>query len=654
VPPALCRDIIRLVSPPRSLIIERFKRLPRRSSDVWQGGVVRARTLVERPDGTVRRPWAAVWVSLATSMMNVKLAEDNGAAADASLALEVLVDLGLKFTRTRPAGLEVADGTLGAELSETLADPELTVRVRADLPAVDHVVREMEKAMGETPPLPEALDAPGVTVERMRAFAEAARDFYQAAPWQHLSDEDLIHVETPGVASGLRHFTVLGAAGQTFGLGFFANPRDFEALHESPDPRGLLGRKGKWTVLYGPIDEMPFGDADLWEHRRLAVAGPSAYPVAMWYGTGGNLRRPRAQELADVTAILLALGRSSEADIDRGRWSHEVRGHDGLSTVTLAIPELLAPLDAPPPRRPGVPDRRAMERLTAEVQRFTQGSLFESLEDANAALRRRFSGPLDDLPSTATTPLEKAQDLVYRAFDARGRRRIQLARKALEVSADCADAYVVLAEHSHAPETARALYEEALAAGERALGPDVFAQEAGRFWGLVHTRPYMRARLGLAQTLEELDRTDEAIEHYRELLRLDAGDNQGVRYALLSALLLAGRDAESAALIEQFGDEPTAVWHYGRALVVFRREGDTRAARECLRTAQRANRHVPRYITGDDEWPGPEPTAYASGSREEAVICDADLGDAWRATPDAVRWLHAQAPSRRSGKHRRR
>src|SRR5262249_61140967 len=75
---------------------------------------------------------------------------------------------GLRFRGTRPAGLEVADGMLGAELAEALADPGLTVRVRADLPAVDRVVREMERAMGETPPLPEALDAPGVTVERIR------------------------------------------------------------------------------------------------------------------------------------------------------------------------------------------------------------------------------------------------------------------------------------------------------------------------------------------------------------------------------------------------------------------------------------------------------------------------------------------------------
>jgi len=639
--------------PVQSVLVDRFKRLPRRSSDVWQGGLVRARAWVDEPDGSARRPWAAVWVSLATGMMNVDLAEADG-GADPSLALQVLVGLGLKFVRSRPARLEVADATLGAQLAEALADPELTVSVRADLPDVDRVVRAMAQGMSDAPPVPEALDARGVTVERMRAFAEAARDFYQAAPWQHLSDEDLLHVEAPAIAAGLGYFTVLGAAGQTFGLGFFKNPRQFDALHESDDPEALLSQGGKWTVLYGPVDEMPFGDVDLWEDHRLAVAGPSAYPVAMWYGPGGKLRRPRAQELADLTVILLALARSTEAEIDRGRWSHEVSGLEGPRTVTLAIPELLAPLEAPPPRRPGPPDRRAMERLTAEVERFTQGSLFESLEEANAALRERFSGPIDDMPSTATTPLEKAQDVMYRAFEARGRRRIQLARKALELSPDCADAYVALAEDTYAPDAACAFYEQGVAAGERALGPDVFAQEAGRFWGIVSTRPYMRARFGLAQSLEGLGRRDEAIEHYRELLRLNPGDNQGVRYVLLTALVLAGRDAEAVDLLEQFGDEPTALWSYGRALVVFRREGDSRAARECLRAALRANRHVPQFLTDDADWPGPEPSSYTLGSREEAVICDNELGEAWRATPEALRWLRAHAPSRRSGKHRRR
>jgi len=103
--------------PIRSLLIERFKRLPRRSNDVWQGGVVRARTWIDEPDGKVRRPWAAVWVSLATGMMNVQLAETD-AASDPNLSLHTLVDLGLKFARSRPARLAVTDGALGVGLAQ--------------------------------------------------------------------------------------------------------------------------------------------------------------------------------------------------------------------------------------------------------------------------------------------------------------------------------------------------------------------------------------------------------------------------------------------------------------------------------------------------------------------------------------------------------
>ena len=584
-----------------SLHIERFKRLPRRSHDAWQGGIVRSRIWIDEPDGTVRRPWAAIWVSVATGLVNVQLAE-SGDASDPALALQVLVDLGLKLVQCRPARLEVVDRTLGEAITKTLADPELTVTVRADLPDVDRVLREMERHMrGGAPAVPDALDAPGMTAERMRAFAEAARDFYLAAPWQHLSDEDLVHVEAPAVDAGLRYFTVLGAAGQTFGLAFFKSPKEFDALHEATDPFELVSRAGKWSMLYGRIDEMPFGDIDLWENERLAVAGPSAYPVAMRYGPREERRRPHPQELADLTAILHALARTSEAEIDRGRWSHEVPDGDGKRMVTLAIPELLAPLD---------------ERFGAA--------------------------------------LEKAQELVYRAFEARGRRRIQLARKALELSADCADAYVILAEASHGPDAARALFEQAVAAGERALGSDVFTKEVGNFWEIMETRPYMRARFGLAGTLETLNRRDEAIEHYRALLRLNPGDGQNVRYSLLTALLLAGRADEALRHIEALGDEPTAIWRYGRVLAVFMREGDSSAARECLHTAMRGNRHVPRFLTDEADVPHSTPVAYSIGSVEEAMICDAELGEAWRARPEAIRWLRVHAPARRSKKKRRR
>lgn len=613
------------MSQPSSLIIERFRRLPRRSDDRWQGGLARLPSWIERgPDRKPYRPWAGIWVSRKTGFIHLKMEPASG-AHDWTLALDALVEFGLNQSLAgyRPGGLEVADGELGARLLDAVGDADMTLTVLRDLPAVRRVLAEMGHQMAGAPLPPGALDVPGVTVDRMLAFAEAAKRFYEAAPWRHLSDEDLIHVDAPAVERGLNHVAVLGAAGHTFGLGFFESAADYAEMEEQPGPGPSIAR-ARWSLFYGPISEIPLDDADLWDEHRLPVAGDDAYPVAVRFSPDGKLRRPDAGVLSYLEGLLRALAETTEDEMDQGRWMGQVETSDGPVTYQLSMPHLLEPLDAPGVRPRGVPDRRATERVSWEVDRFI-----------------------------ASTPLEKAQEMAYRAFEARGRRRILSARKALELSPDCADAYVILAEQTGNLAQARDLYAQGVAAGERALGARIFAEEAGRFWGLIATRPYMRARFGLAQCLEALAHPDEAISHYRELLRLNPDDNQGVRYSVLVALLAGGRDDEAGALLRQFSDDPTAMWRYGWALWAFRGEGDSRAARESLRRAARANRGVRRYLTGKEALPDTDPPSYAPGSDEEAVICARALADVWQTTPGAVEWLRADARAKRSRKQRK-
>jgi tetratricopeptide (TPR) repeat protein len=629
--------------------LTRFRQLPRVPTETWQGGLVRLPSWVEEEGGTVYRPWAGVWVSLATGLVNVKVEPERG-AHDPGLGLEALLELGTQFALCRPGRLEVADAELGAEILRALGEDELALTIVPTLPAVRDVLDRMAEELRGAPVPPGALSGLGVTVEGLRAFAEAAKRFYEAAPWRHLSDEDLLHVEEPAVVPQLRHLSVLGGAGLSFGLAGFETPEAFEAIAEASEAEAPLKTRTHWSVTYVRLTELPFEDAELWEDHDLPVAGPEAYPVCAGFGPGDKLWRPDALMLADVEALLGALAETTEDEIDRGRWSRVVHTCDGPRTVTLAIPPLLEPVDAPPAsgeRGRGLTDRRAMERLLVEAERFMARSGFADLEQANEALRRRFSGRLDEIPSTAATPLEKAQDLAFHAFEARGRRRVQLARRALELSPDCADAYVLLAEATSEVHRSLELYAQGVAAGERALGPRAFEEEAGHFWGHVATRPYMRARFGLAQCLAAEGRAEEAIAHYRDLLRLNPGDNQGVRYRLLSALLIAHRDEEAGTLLAQHGDEPSAIWRYGRALCAFRREGDTWEARDLLRDAIRTNRHVPAYLCDDVEWPGPLPSSYAPGSEEEAVLCAEELGAAWQATRGAERWLRTQRPKRK-------
>ena len=286
-------------------------------------------------------------------------------------------------------------------------------------------------------------------------------------------------------------------------------------------------------------------------------------------------------------------------------------------------------------------DRRLMEKQMAAITRLLQEQDFDSLEDANAFLEKTLaSGDLSEFaPATPATPLEQAQDMVYQALEATGKRRITLARKALTISPDCADAYVLLAESTDDLQEARRLYEQGVQAGERALGAETFAEDVGEFWGLIETRPYMRARQGLAEVLWRLDERDAAIGHARELLRLNPGDNQGIRYLLAAWLLAVGGDAELATLLAQYPDEWSANWAYTRVLLTFRQSGAGRKADQALKQALEVNPHVPSYLLGLVPFPKRPPEYYGMGDENEAVLYVAEAAEAWLTDPAALTWF---------------
>ena len=247
------------------------------------------------------------------------------------------------------------------------------------------------------------------------------------------------------------------------------------------------------------------------------------------------------------------------------------------------------------------------------------------------------------------TPLEQAQGMVYSALETTGKRRLELAKEALKVSADCADAYVLLAEgKADSPEEALKLYEEGVRAGERALGKKAFEEDAGQFWGLIETRPYMRAKAGLAQCVLELGRREEAIEHFRELLRLNPNDNQGIRYLLAMALLEMRRIDELEDLLGKY-DEPTADWLFTKALVAFLKQGDSTEARKLLREALKHNPHVAPYLLGEKKLPPLVPEEVGFGDTSEAIAYAADFGNDWHTAHGAIEWLRTVSGKKRGG-----
>jgi tetratricopeptide (TPR) repeat protein len=239
------------------------------------------------------------------------------------------------------------------------------------------------------------------------------------------------------------------------------------------------------------------------------------------------------------------------------------------------------------------------------------------------------------------TPLDQAQDLMYQAWEASSpARRVALARQALEISPDCADAYVLLVQYSAGGlAESIALLREGVAAGQRALGKRAFKDDVGSFWGLLDTRPYMRARAGLAQLLREAGQHEEAVAHYRDLLRLNPNDNQGLRYELAACLLDLGLDEDLAALLGQYHDDCSATWAYSAALLAFRKGGDDADARQLLVEAKKTNPHVPAYLLGKKKLPRRLPDYIGMGDENEAVVYAISAVAGWKKAVGALDWL---------------
>lgn len=281
----------------------------------------------------------------------------------------------------------------------------------------------------------------------------------------------------------------------------------------------------------------------------------------------------------------------------------------------------------------------ATEAVMADISAMLAGREFRSIDEANAFLREATTaGPL---PSAfPSTPLARAQQLVYRAMDAGGKERVALARKALGFSKDCADAYIILATETAQDQHEEVkLFQQALEAAERALEGTGYEEHLPHLWGHVPGRPLLRALFGLGLSEWVRGARLAAVGHLRRILSLSEEDTQGARYYLLGWLLDIDDLVLSRELVAKYR-ETTAVWLWGDALLTFKEKGPS-GARAKLRKAHRANPLVPELLIGeDDEEPAPHDRLEVEA--HHAVI---HLGRAWIRDIPAMWWLEEETAS---------
>jgi tetratricopeptide (TPR) repeat protein len=284
-------------------------------------------------------------------------------------------------------------------------------------------------------------------------------------------------------------------------------------------------------------------------------------------------------------------------------------------------------------------NRMNTEKDLAKLMEEIKKQGFETTGEINDFLQNMQGQSLNDLPER-TDKKGRSQDLVFEAYEQPVSKGKKLVKQALELDPNNADAYNYLASIEKNIEGAIKMFEKAIKAGEKTLGKKFFKEEKGFFWGMIETRPYMRAKAGLADCLYAKNEVDKAIEIYEEMLELNPNDNQGIRY-LLSTLLLSKNDLTKFQLfIKNSEEEDCAAWNYNNALYHFKKSGQTAKSNKELLKAYKSNEYVIDYMLGVKKMPDEQPQYIGRGDENEAISYVNGAWSVWDKTAEALDWLY--------------
>lgn len=247
--------------------------------------------------------------------------------------------------------------------------------------------------------------------------------------------------------------------------------------------------------------------------------------------------------------------------------------------------------------------------------------------------RRAFPSPYKRVSAKreeeAKELMDEAYDYLYIDKEEGFKRTI----KALKKDPNYYEAYYLLGTLGKNSRERFFLYYACYKVAKRTLGEEFF--RPGMYWDFP-MRPYMRSLWGMAQALEELGRITWPAKIYKNMLRLNPVDNQGIRYLLPKLLFIMGDMDGLQEIFSHYSTDDSTFMNYNLALYQFIK-GDEEAI-ETLELAYENNSFVPLYLLGEKRFYKEIPY-YSPGTEDEAKTYSYMSREAWEKTEGALKWL---------------
>jgi tetratricopeptide (TPR) repeat protein len=254
-----------------------------------------------------------------------------------------------------------------------------------------------------------------------------------------------------------------------------------------------------------------------------------------------------------------------------------------------------------------------------------------------------------DFEDRISSDIDKASELVWDAGDTGDDDgRLSLIKEALKIDPDCTDAYNVLGYDEKDRGKRLEYFSKAVESFKNRYNQKFIDENTGAFWGILETRPYMRALLGYGKCLWDSGKTKEAIEIYNEMLTLNPSDNQGIRYKLVTWLFIIDDLNGVRKLLKKYKKDISACMMFSALLLKILENKERSLVQKYYDAAVKSNGYIVPYLLKKKRMPADIPDTYTFGSKEEAVIYIREEygADAWAAHPEALKVLAGTAKER--------
>lgn len=171
------------------------------------------------------------------------------------------------------------------------------------------------------------------------------------------------------------------------------------------------------------------------------------------------------------------------------------------------------------------------------IHRIMTRQKFTSAEEAQAHLDSLLNKPLPEIPLHELTRDEYVEDLVEESAQLEDHERRMVLMGMANDYPDSMWPWLGLIDLSKSPQELLSYAEGGLLRGKRFEEAEYEHENAGDYWGIIETRPYIRLLINKALALQGLGKLEESITALNRILVLDTSDGAGARFMLPSVLI---------------------------------------------------------------------------------------------------------------------